>query len=267
MGSELQLFSLSPTSTSIYVTATPQIRLVVVTNTPTEAATSVLAPTLDDSTLRAAVTFAPTATDLITLTPTFTPTPTDTPVTPGVPLYVPVGGLLSISTLSPTCVTLPSGGFGTIFSGNPSLAAQVGCPTSSAAVNVTTAYQTFERGFMVYVSSIGSTGQRGIYVFYNNNTYQRFLDTWTEGVDPELTGLTPPREGLSEPIRGFGKIWRSSQDVQNGLGWATGSEVGDFGGYSLLFERGEMIYLPQTRQTYVLAAGTPGAWSALPIPY
>lgn len=261
------IFNPSPTTTPIFVTQTPPIQFVVVTNSPTPVATAVLAPTINEPTLLAQASPTPTATTLITLTLTFTPTPTDTPVTPGVPLYVPVGGVISVGPAAGVCPNPPQGGFGTIYSGNTAVAAQLGCPIHLGAVNVTSAYQTFERGFMIYVSSIGNTGQKGIYVFYNNNTYQRFADTWVDGVDPSSLGLTPPNAGLLEPIRGFGKVWRSSQDVQNGLGWATAGEAGDFGSYVQAFERGDMIYLPQTGQTYILVSGVPGTWSALSLPY
>lgn len=257
-----------PSATPIYVTATP--RVVVVTATATPRATDVLAPTLPPDEVAALNTLsAPTmtATTAITLTPTFTPTPTNTPPTPGSNAFVPVGGMSSggqVVVSGGACFSLPSGGFATVYNGNPSLAGQISCPIDQA-MSISTAYQSFERGFMVWVSQVGSSGQGSIYVFYHNNTYQRFLDTWRDGVDPSSVGRTPPT-GLQEPIRGFGKVWRESGGVEAQLGWAIGSESGG-GGVIQVFERGEMLYLSMNGQTYIMVAGTPGTWSSVAVPY
>lgn len=260
----------NPTVTPIYVTATS--RLVIVTNTPTPAATAVLAPTIAPNSTSVAAASNPTVvsfptwtpTTIITLTPTFTPTPTDTPVTPGANILVPVGGVGASGFQQSTCTGQPTGGFATIINGDPTLAAQISCPLGNG-VTVQTAYQPFERGAMVWVSAVGSSGQSGIYVFYNNNTYQRFIDTWREGIDPSSSGETPP-DGRFEPVRGFGKIWRESGGVRENLGWALQPEAGGSGAVQL-FERGEMVYLTQTGQTYIAIAGTPGTWSAVSVAY
>lgn len=261
-----------PTLTPIYVTATP--RIVVVTSTPTLAATLVVAPSVapgggatvvpgNTSVAQAPPTQTPTR--AITLTPTFTPTPTDTPVTPGaVSFFVPSGGVGAAGFGTGICAAPPSGGFGTIYNGDPSVSTQLSCPIDSA-ITLTAAYQTFERGLMVWVSQVGSSGQPGIYVFYNNNTYQRFIDTWREGVDANSGGFAPPA-GFVEPVRGFGKVWREAGGVRDGLGWATANESGTTGVIQV-FERGEMIYLSQNGQTYIAVAGTPGTWTSVAVPY
>jgi hypothetical protein len=252
-----------PTLTPIYVTATPEF--IIVTNTFTPAPTPVLAPTLPDAVAANATSLpaTPTATRMITLTPTFTPTPTDTPITPGAPLFVPVGGVGGAAVSGP-CSNPPQGGFNTIYSGNTSLAAQLSCPIDPS-VGVASAHQTFERGSMVWISTVGTSGQPGIYVLYANNTYQRFADTWRDGIDPASTGLQAPT-GLQEPIRGFGKVWRESGGVRDGLGWATTPETGGTG-FVQVFERGEMLYVTQTGQTYILITGAPGTWTAVSVPY
>jgi hypothetical protein len=99
-------------------------------------------------------------------------------------------------------------------------------------------------------------------VLYNTGTYTRFADTWIDGVDPISGGETAP-SGLYEPIRGFGKIWRSDVGVRNGLGWATQPEVGT-NVTLMLFQNGQMIALPTLGQvavmttvgTYRLVAGS-----------
>lgn len=270
------VFTGEPTLTPIFVTATP--RIVFVTETPQPGPTSVLAPTVPPDATQVAVNAQsfdfetpqapPSTPTVITLTPTFTVTPTDTPVTPGAPLYQPVGGISVGQTAaidSSACTTLPSGGFATVYTADPNTQAQLACPVGAAA-SVASAYQTFERGIMIWVSSVGAGGQQGIFVLYNNNTFQRFADTWQDGIDPTSTGLNPPSAGLQEPIRGFGKIWRESGGVRDALGWATGSEQGG-NGATQVFERGEMIYINQTGQTYVLSSGTPGTWTAVAVQY
>ncbi len=255
-----------PTITPIYVTATP--RFVIVTPTVTPQATSVIAPTLSsDETQVALISTAPAQPTVITMTPTFTPTPTDTPPTPGISLFVPAGGVGGAGFSQPVgaCGNQPSGGFANVYNTDPNVPGQLSCPVGGG-VSVAAAYQTFERGIMVWVSQTGTTGQSAIYVLYNNNTYQRFSDTWREGVDPSSTGLTPPSSNLQEPVRGFGKIWREAGGVRDNLGWATGSEQGGSGA-TQVFERGDMVYVSQTGQTYVLFAGAPGTWTSVAIPY
>lgn len=255
-----------PTVTPIYVTATP--RVVIITPTLTPQATSVIAPTLaSDATQVALLATAQPSPTVITMTPTFTPTPTDTPPTPGISLFVPVGGVggSGFTSVEGTCSSAPTAGFATVYGADPNVATQLSCPVGSG-VSVSSAYQTFERGIMVWVSQTGTTGQSAIYVLYNNNTYQRFSDTWRDGIDPSSTGLVAPNSNLQEPVRGFGKVWREAGGVRDNLGWATASEQGGSGA-TQLFERGDMVYISQTGQTYVLFAGSPGTWTSVAIPY
>jgi hypothetical protein len=106
---------------------------------------------------------------------------------------------------------------------------------------------------MIYVS--GSPGD--IYVLFSDGRYRKFTDTWVEGVDPFSGGETPP-SGLFEPIRGFGKVWRSNLDVRNGIGWGTTGEDGATATL-LYFERGRAIYLPQRNESVILIEDSPGA--------
>src|SRR5690606_27384742 len=139
--------------------------------------------------------------------------------------------------------TLPQGSFAAIYEGRAEIREGLGCALSGAT-SASSAYQTFQNGAMVWLSSLGSPPQPAIYVLYNNGTYQRLNDTFQEGVDPESGGNTPP-EGLTEPVRGFGKVWRDTPGVRDGLGWATSGEIGGSAQVQL-FERGEMIALSQT---------------------
>jgi len=249
-----------PTVTPIIITATPEPQVIPIVATETPAVTSVLMAT-DVSflpTRAATATATPTPAPPITMTPSFTPTVTDTPVTPGVAAFAPVGAAVGAS--SEACPTQPGGTFGAIYQSSPDIAAAIGCPLSGAVHTASSAYQTFQNGVMFWVSSLGGAPQPTIYALYNNGTYQRFNDTFTEGVDPPSGGESPP-EGLLEPVRGFGKVWRTNLGVRDGLGWATSGENGGAAQVQL-FERGEMVFVTQAGQTYVLVTGAPGTWTA-----
>jgi hypothetical protein len=98
--------------------------------------------------------------------------------------------------------------------------APLGCPLRNAGWSALPgATAQFERGVMYWLSTPRGpviyvlAAQRGGHV-----SYRAFEDTWREG-DPATVGLNPP-PGLYEPARGFGKVWRENQDIQQLLGWA-----------------------------------------------
>ncbi len=254
-----------PTVTPIVITATPPPPLMPVVATETPSATPVLAAT-NAALLPTAPphrTATPTPRPPITMTPTFTPTTTDTPVTPGALGFAPVGGFggaAAGSVGAGGCANPPSGVFAAVYQSDPNLAAALGCPLAPAPSSVASAYQPFQNGVMIWVASLGVLPQPTIYALYNNGTYQRFNDTWREGVDPVSGGAQPP-EGLVEPMRGFGKVWRENSGVREALGWGTASEVGG-SAQVLAFERGEMVNVSQAGQTYIFIAGAPGTWTA-----
>lgn len=260
--------------TAIFVTATRPPQFVVITNSPEVVASAVINATslatevppetsleIQQTLENTTPTATPSPTQIITNTPSFTPTPTDTPPTPGAVLG-PVGGFAVIVDGNVTCPTQPDGGFAAILSNNPDLQAQMGCPLGEGgAVSVNNAFQRFQSGAMLWVSSLGAAGGSTIYAVLDNGTYQRFNDTWVSDIDPVSVGATPP-DGLVEPIRGFGKVWRESPDISEGLGWATDGEQGG-NGFVQTFERGEMIYVPQNGQIYLFIAGQPGVWTSI----
>jgi hypothetical protein len=105
------------------------------------------------------------------------------------------------------------------------------CPAPYPLVNVPIATEPFERGSMLWVYSPVS-GHGWIRVFvsdqtHNALTWELYEDTWREG-EPVSGGMTAPA-GLYEPIRGFGKLWRTNAHVRDTLGWATATEQGDQG--------------------------------------
>ena len=99
-----------------------------------------------------------------------------------------------------------------------------GCP--SEAQYGPAAQQSFENGFMIW---FGPTDT--IFVFYNQGQsgnprpFDTFEDTFEEG-DPESDSDIVPPDGLYQPVRGFGLVWRESPQVRDQLGWATAPEAG-----------------------------------------
>jgi hypothetical protein len=94
------------------------------------------------------------------------------------------------------------------------------CPAGPATVTQAAA-QGFERGQMIWLS-----GQGRIYVLFNDGkkpAWESFADDFKDGM-PDRDGSLNPPSGLSQPIRGFGLVWRTQSKVRDRLGWATGAE-------------------------------------------
>jgi hypothetical protein len=177
----------------------------------------------------------------------------------------PTTAQLAAATFPPTaapilCALPPPTTISSLLSGEPNLLNQLGCPIGST-IQISAASQPFQNGAMIYVS--GAPGD--IFALTNDGRFRRYPDTWVSGVDPDSAGLTPP-PGLVEPIRGFGKVWRSFSDVGAALGWATAGESGATAAL-LLFERGRALFLPQRNESILLItdAGTldAGTWRSL----
>ena len=91
-----------------------------------------------------------------------------------------------------------------------------------------------------------------------SGTWQRYVDTFREG-DPESAGFTSP-EGMQEPIRGFGKVWRNELGSRDAaIGWALAPEQG-YVGEAQPFEHGVMLWCPLEGVIYVLLDD--GGWTA-----
>ncbi len=170
----------------------------------------------------------------------------------GVPSPVPAG----FSSVA-NCENQAPGGFGDLESVDATVRGNLGCPLGSPppANTVASAYQEFENGFMLWVENPGGRGT--IYAVRSDGTYSSYPDTWDPSTDPERGGETPPSSDLTEPIRGFGKVWRENASVRDQLGWATGGERGADATFTP-YERGVLLYAPQRGD--VLAFAEEGAW-------
>lgn len=106
------------------------------------------------------------------------------------------------------------------------------CPLRPATYSWA-AEQRFEHGRMIWLED-----NDAIHVFYEDGAeyypehypdwqgrFERFEDTWTPDETESDPTVVPP-EGLYQPIRGFGKVWRENPQVREQLGWATAPEQG-----------------------------------------
>ncbi|MEK7278784.1 MAG: hypothetical protein AAB342_01855 [Chloroflexota bacterium] len=98
--------------------------------------------------------------------------------------------------------------------------------------NITAVYQSFERGFMIYLSDrqavwvfmksyAANTG--GVAVAPNFGLWAGYPDTFKEGDAEDDPSILAPA-GFLQPHRGFGKVWREHPDVRDALGWASDYE-------------------------------------------
>ena len=96
----------------------------------------------------------------------------------------------------------------------------IGCPAGEA-IPVYAARQQFHNGQMIWRED-----QLWIYVLYNDGRWEGYADRWLEG-DPEDDPALIPPEGLQQPIRGFGRVWRENLGgAKAPIGWAQEKEQG-----------------------------------------
>ncbi|MEA2574933.1 MAG: hypothetical protein QOH93_2231 [Chloroflexia bacterium] len=124
------------------------------------------------------------------------------------------------------CNTVPIRGFGKVWSDNPTVPRNLGCP-NNVERGVTVAYQPFQHGYMLGLTDYmgyGPYGSRTIMVLFEDGTLQRFADNYAEGEgEPDMS----PPSGFYAPKKGFGKVWREGTGarVRERLGWATAPET------------------------------------------
>jgi len=111
------------------------------------------------------------------------------------------------------------------------------CPNEPAQSSWA-AEQVFEGGRMLWLEQ-GSLvdaqykGQSLIFVLYTSgNSWELYVATWTP-TEPDSDPSIVPPQGLYQPIRGFGKIWRNNPQIQKRLGWALVNERG----FETLYQR------------------------------
>ncbi|MBC8171740.1 MAG: hypothetical protein H7X77_08705 [Anaerolineae bacterium] len=161
----------------------------------------------------------PTEYVIITSTLDGTLTPTNTPEPAVTVIVVTATTDPAQATSIPTLLTSPE---------PTEPVTELATPTFS---QIQVAEQTFENGRMFWLEPIDQ-----IWVMIEGETDKRsgvwmvFEDNFEEGdieIDPKLV----PPEGLLQPERGFGQLWRENPEVKTGLGWAKQGEIGHVSNY------------------------------------
>ena len=201
-GATLQPQTVTPSSPSPTAVVPP-------TSTPAPLAATPIPPTSTPA--------PPTATP-IPPTPTLLP-PTSTPVPP-TPTAVP-------PTPTPLCSLAVHGQLAAAWDRG-----RLGCPAAPASITWA-AWQPFERGYMFWRSDTWRAS-----VLYDDGTWTEFPDQW-DGLTTVSPGAPPP--GLVAPVRGFGYLWGTYDDVAGRLGWGLEEEKG-FCANIQPFERGFIFH-------------------------
>lgn len=100
-----------------------------------------------------------------------------------------------------------------------------GPATATPVVNqIQVAEQVFENGRMFWIQP---TGQIWVMVVTDEGEgdWSVYSDTFEEGEPETDPQLTPP-DGMDQPRRGFGKLWRENPEIREALGWTLTPEFG-----------------------------------------
>ncbi|MBC7225946.1 MAG: hypothetical protein H5T61_01755, partial [Thermoflexales bacterium] len=144
------------------------------------------------------------------------------------------------------------------------------CPAYEASTTWA-AEEPFERGRMIWLQEVRTESnvyQKVILVLYNDGRYEKYADTFVDGEMESDPSIVPPA-GLYQPIRGFGKLWRTNSHVRDGLGWATAPEQGFYTQWQMRIAEsiGVPFYVRRLDGKVIQAAGwdtSSGMWQEVP---
>ncbi|HLY27330.1 MAG TPA: hypothetical protein VKQ72_13375 [Aggregatilineales bacterium] len=211
----------------------------VPTLTPSETPTDV--PSLTDA--------PPTPTYVPTWTLAPTETPTDTPTAS----FTPSPYLSPTRTPRPTRTITPSASPPTptplpctltwYFSPRP-----FNCPLSAKQTG-SASYQPFEHGFMIYFEP-GNV----IFAAFDSGRLRwgQYTNTWQNGMPDSDPTIAAP-QGMFQPVRGFGLVWRGQVGVRDRLGWATAAEASYQGALQIDTDGNRYVQGP-SGEVYALSA-------------
>ncbi len=140
-------------------------------------------------------------------------------------------------------------------------------PESCAAALPTftqAAEQSFERGRMVWLAA-----QKQIYVLFTDDqtpAWMIFDDNFVDGQTPDrVPEYDNPPEGMLQPMRGFGLVWRENGPVRTRLGWALQPEMAFDGAIQTEIdaEAGASLYLRSAGGTILMLAPGGASWAEL----
>lgn len=119
---------------------------------------------------------------------------------------------------------------------------------------VQVAEQVFEHGRMMWLEP-----QDRIWVmFIDGEGEGRWLiyeDSFEEG-DPELDANIDAPEGMIQPERGFGKLWRDNPDIRDELGWAITPEFGYISRYEYHGDEGYHVLFSLNQEAFRFNEGS-----------
>jgi hypothetical protein len=138
---------------------------------------------------------------------------------------LPPGGV-TLTPVELACAAEPPLPFAAIWANIPQAKSMMRCPQGSPQ-SYNGVWQNFERGAMFWRET-----DRTIFVISDSATRQgqptdkwwHMADTWADGEPESDAGLAPP-PGYQQPVRGFGKVWRSNGFVRQAIGWASSGEL------------------------------------------
>jgi hypothetical protein len=144
---------------------------------------------------------------------------------------------------------MPVNGFGKIWNEHESVRTRIGCPTENEYAVLAAAHERFEAGYMFWRQDT-----KKIYVFFGNpntdtvGTWLEYDDTWVDGEPmpapqgtPGVRGSSTPPPGKYAPVRGFGKLWYSNEELRNRIGWALETEQAVQGAFQT-YQRGYALW-------------------------
>jgi hypothetical protein len=151
------------------------------------------------------------------------------------------------------CAITPPLPFAAFWQNVPAVQNAMRCPTGQPSTEGGV-YQSFERGVMFWRES-----DHSIFVISFTTIMQgqatdhwwRMADTWTDAEPVSDPALQPPA-GMSQPVRGFGKVWRANGFVRESLGWAIAEEIRTDSQW-LAFEGGFMMSGPGGTPLFALS--------------
>lgn len=99
--------------------------------------------------------------------------------------------------------------------------------------------QDFEKGNMFWFEATNE-----IWVIFDDESreWQKHQSAWNVTMPISDDTIVPPN-GLYQPVRGFGLLWRTDTDLRDRLGWATAQEFGYVADYLYFIENTQVYHV------------------------
>ncbi len=157
-------------------------------------------------------------TEKVVLVVTATPPPTDaSTVAAATDTSAPV-----VPTLTETPTTIPA-------TETPSATATIDVRPTATLGQIQVAEEVFEHGRMFWIQP-----RQQIWVMFDSGQgsgqWQVYDNTYQDG-EPETDPSIVPPDGKYQPVRGFGKLWRTNPEIKDKLGFGLTPEFGYVSNY------------------------------------